>query len=127
MQSNRESARRSRQRKQKHLDDLNAQIAQLSKENNQILNAVNAATQHCVKVEAENSVIRAQMMELSQRLQSLNQILNRTTSSSAASAAAAAVGSCMFGFEGDEFQFTEGFFFNNYQQPIMAAAQMFDC
>lgn len=125
MQSNRDSARRSRMRKQKHLDDLTAQFAQLSKENNQISNAINVATQHYVKLEAENSVIRAQMMELAQRLQSLNQILNHTS----ASAAAAASGSCMF--EAGDFQFAEGFFNNDWnsrvatQHPIMAAAQMF--
>lgn len=82
MQSNRESARRSRQRKQNHLDELMAQAAQLRKENNQIMTSTNLTTQQYVKVEAENSVLRAQMDELSQRLQSLNDILdyiNNTT------------------------------------------------
>ena len=76
MQSNRESARRSRMRKQKHVNDLMAEVAQLSKENNQILTRISITTQHYHNVEAENSVLRAQMGELSQRLQSLNDILN---------------------------------------------------
>jgi chromosome segregation ATPase len=76
MQSNRESARRSRMRKQKHLDDLMTQVTQLRKDNNQILTSINVTTQHFLNVEAENSILRAQMMEISQRLDSLNEILN---------------------------------------------------
>ncbi|KAE8729035.1 putative HIT-type Zinc finger family protein [Hibiscus syriacus] len=76
MESNRESARRSRMRKQKHLDDLTAQVTQLAKENNQILTTITFTTQHYLNIEAENSVLRAQMMELSQRLDSLNEILH---------------------------------------------------
>ncbi|GAA0154897.1 DNA-binding transcription factor [Lithospermum erythrorhizon] len=76
MESNRESARRSRKKKQKQLDDLMAQVSQLRKENNQIMTSVTITTQHYMNVEAENSVLRAQMMELSQRLQSLNEIIN---------------------------------------------------
>lgn len=75
MQSNRESARRSRMRKQKHVDDLMCQVTQLKKENSNILSSINITTQQYANLEAENSVLRAQMMELSQRLQSLNEIL----------------------------------------------------
>ncbi|XP_072978612.1 bZIP transcription factor 44-like [Typha angustifolia] len=74
--SNRESARRSRMRKQQHLDDLMAQVNQLGKDNSQIITALNVTTQHCMAVEAENSVLRTQMLELSNRLQSLNEILH---------------------------------------------------
>ncbi|KAK6946277.1 Basic-leucine zipper domain [Dillenia turbinata] len=75
MLSNRESARRSRLRKQKHLDDLMAQVAQLRKENGQIMNDLSVTSQHYMNVEAENSVLRAQVSELSHRLQSLNDII----------------------------------------------------
>lgn len=75
MLSNRESARRSRLRKQKHLDDLMAQVSQLRKENSQILTTLNITTQHYLGVESQNSVLRTQMVELSTRLQSLNEIL----------------------------------------------------
>ncbi len=76
MISNRESARRSRMRKQKHLDDLMTQLSQLRKENNQIISSMRLTTQHYHKVEAENSILRAQVAELSHRLQSLNEIIN---------------------------------------------------
>ncbi|KAL9250615.1 bZIP transcription factor 44-like protein [Drosera capensis] len=75
MESNRESARRSRMRKQKHLDDLMAQIARLSKDNDHIMSEISVRTQQHLNVEAENSVLRAQMAELNQRLESLEEIL----------------------------------------------------
>ncbi|RZR75672.1 hypothetical protein BHM03_00000151, partial [Ensete ventricosum] len=77
--SNRESARRSRLRKQKHLDDLAAQANHLRKKNNHGLAILKLATQHCAAVEAENSELRAQMMELSSRLQSLDDRLHNLT------------------------------------------------
>ncbi|XP_016461802.2 bZIP transcription factor 44-like [Nicotiana tabacum] len=76
MISNRESARRSRMRKQKHLDDLMSQLAHHRKENNQILTTMNVTTQHYLNVEAENSILRAQVVELSNRFQSLTQIIS---------------------------------------------------
>ncbi|CAH8329619.1 unnamed protein product [Eruca vesicaria subsp. sativa] len=75
MLSNRESARRSRMKKQKLLDDLTAQVNQLKKENNEIVTSVSITTQHYLTVEAENSVLRAQLDELSHRLDSLNDII----------------------------------------------------
>lgn len=63
-------------RKQKHLDDLMAQVTQLRRENNQILTSLNITTQHYLNVESENSVLRTQMMELNHRLEALNEILN---------------------------------------------------
>ncbi|KAI3804946.1 hypothetical protein L1987_26854 [Smallanthus sonchifolius] len=74
MVSNRESARRSRMRKQKHLDDLMTQLSQLREENNRVMANVGITMQHYRNVEAENSVLRAQVVELSHRLESLNQI-----------------------------------------------------
>ncbi|XP_074588506.1 bZIP transcription factor 44-like [Curcuma longa] len=73
--SNRESARRSRMRKQKHLDDLTAQVNQIRKENSQALTQLTLTTQQYFVVEAENSVLRTQLMELTSRLQSLNEFL----------------------------------------------------
>ncbi|CAL9759423.1 unnamed protein product [Musa acuminata subsp. burmannicoides] len=75
MISNRESARRSRMRKQKHLDELMAHLNQLRKENRQLSTAFSLTKQQYVAVEAENCVLRAQMMELGNRLQSLDEIL----------------------------------------------------
>ncbi|KAK4394340.1 bZIP transcription factor 44 [Sesamum angolense] len=76
MISNRESARRSRMRKQKHLDDLTAQAANLRAENNHILTNINHVTQMYLNVEADNSVLRAQISELNHRLKSLTDIIS---------------------------------------------------
>ncbi|KAK1369568.1 Basic leucine-zipper 44 [Heracleum sosnowskyi] len=76
MISNRESARRSRMRKQKHLDDLMAQLNQLKTENEHIMTSMSVTTQHFLNIESENSILAAQMAELSSRLQSLNEIVN---------------------------------------------------
>ncbi|GMI82544.1 basic leucine-zipper 44 [Hibiscus trionum] len=81
-ESNRESARRSRMRKQQHLDDLMAQVTQLSEDNNQILTSINFTTHHYMNIQAQNSVLRAQLTELSQRLDSLNQILSNLNATS---------------------------------------------
>ncbi|KAL9312956.1 hypothetical protein ACSQ67_018408 [Phaseolus vulgaris] len=82
-QSNRESARRSRMRKRDHLEDLRKQVSEFTKENREILATTDMTTQHYLKIEAENCVLRAQMGELDQRLQSLNDmivdIMNTTT------------------------------------------------
>ncbi|KAE9586748.1 hypothetical protein Lal_00004403 [Lupinus albus] len=74
--SNRESARRCRMRKQNHIDEMMNQVSQLTKENNEILTSVNITTQHYLNIEAENSILRVQMVELNQRLESLNGIIN---------------------------------------------------
>nr|QEO19225.1 putative bZIP transcription factor 11-like isoform X3 [Cymbidium ensifolium] len=79
MLSNRESARRSRMRKQKHLDDLMLQVGCLRQEKNQIFTAINVTSQHYIGVEAENSVLRAQTMELSNRLRCLTEIIHCMT------------------------------------------------
>ncbi|KAI4389937.1 hypothetical protein MLD38_002103 [Melastoma candidum] len=116
-ESNRESARRSRIRKQNHIDDLTAQILHLTKENGQILSGINATTQHLVTVEAENSVLRAQVVELSQRLQSLDEILNFICSIN--------IDGCG-GIEDGEFVYvSHGSTGYTSRQPIMAAG--FQC
>ena len=119
MISNRESARRSRMRKQKHLDDLVAQVAQLRKENQQILSSVNLTTQNYLTVEAENSVLRAQAGELSNRLQSLNEIIDFLNASNG-----------VFGASSNFIEPNTNGFFNNplnmayLNQPIMANADL---
>ncbi|XP_059625587.1 bZIP transcription factor 53 [Cornus florida] len=75
MISNRESARRSRMRKQQHLDDLIGQMSQLQKENNHVSQKIDAASQMYVGVESENNVLRARLAELTDRLSSLNSVL----------------------------------------------------
>ncbi|AES89177.1 bZIP transcription factor 11 [Medicago truncatula] len=119
MISNRESARRSRMRKQKHLDDLVSQVSKLRKENQEILTSVNITTQKYLSVEAENSVLRAQMGELSNRLESLNEIVGALNSSNG-----------VFGASNAFVEQNNGFFFNSLNnmsymnQPIMASADI---
>lgn len=105
-------------RKQKHLDDLVSQVAQLRKENQQILTSVNITTQQYLSVEAENSVLRAQMGELSHRLESLNEIIDVLNASTSA-------------HHGVFVEPNNSFFFNPLNvsmsylnQPIMASADI---
>uniref|UniRef100_A0A7N0V4Q5 BZIP domain-containing protein n=1 Tax=Kalanchoe fedtschenkoi TaxID=63787 RepID=A0A7N0V4Q5_KALFE len=140
MQSNRESARRSRMRKQKHLDDLTAQVNQIRKENHQIMTSIGVTNQQYLNVEAESCILRAQMCELKQRLQSLNQIIHciNTTPPPPQPLAPAStiatsfdIGVFDYGF-GDDDDFLQTGFINPWnnmgyinQQPIMASADMF--
>lgn len=75
MISNRESARRSRMRKQQHLDDLVREAAQLKSENGRILMQISLLTQQYVILDGDNAVLRAQVMELTERLTSVNSVL----------------------------------------------------
>lgn len=74
-ESNRESARRSRLRKQQHLDDLSSQVDQLKNQKQQISMALSMTTQNLVALEAQNSVMRTQMLELESRLCALGEII----------------------------------------------------
>ncbi|GJN18921.1 hypothetical protein PR202_gb06133 [Eleusine coracana subsp. coracana] len=87
MLSNRESARRSRMRKQRHLDELTAQAAQLRRENAHVATALGLTTQGLLAVDAENAVLRTQAAELAARLHSLNDILACMNTTNAAAAA----------------------------------------
>ncbi|KAL2540432.1 basic region/leucine zipper motif 53 [Abeliophyllum distichum] len=75
MISNRESARRSRMRKQQHLDEMIGQASQLENENNLLSQKINDSTQLYLGVASDNNVLRAQLAELTDRLRSLNSVL----------------------------------------------------
>ncbi|KAJ3687466.1 hypothetical protein LUZ61_016630 [Rhynchospora tenuis] len=75
MISNRESARRSRQRKQQHLDELVNQVAHLKEENARISMQASMIMERFMRVDSENAVLRAQLAELTGRLQSVNSVL----------------------------------------------------
>ncbi|OWM62855.1 bZIP transcription factor 53-like [Punica granatum] len=75
MESNRESARRSRMKKQKQLEDLIGQVTQLQSSNSELTAKISATTQNYMEVNSKNNVLRAQLMELTDRLQSLNSVL----------------------------------------------------
>ncbi|KAI4367276.1 hypothetical protein MLD38_023033 [Melastoma candidum] len=75
MVSNRESARRSRMRKQKRLDDLAAEAGQLVEENRRVMDSLREAEEGCARMGYENLVLRAQMDKLGQRRKSLEDII----------------------------------------------------
>lgn len=76
MISNRESARRSRMKKQQHVDKLIAEMNQLQGQNKVVTQKINEATDVFVGVASENNVLRAQLSELTDRLHSLNSVLH---------------------------------------------------
>jgi len=73
--SNRESARRSRLRKQQHLDELVQEVARLKADNARVLGRANDIAGQYVRVDQENTVLRARAAELGDRLRSVNQVL----------------------------------------------------
>nr|POF14919.1 bzip transcription factor 44 [Quercus suber] len=125
MISNRESARRSRMRKQKHLDELVAQVAQLRKENHQISQSVNITTQHCMNIESENSILRAQAGELSHRLRALNDIINFLNANTGVFGAAVVGDSSTFCPESID-SFMNPLSLSYLNQPITAATGIFN-
>lgn len=68
MISNRESARRSRMRKQKHLDELWSQVVWLRNENHQLLDKLNHVSERHDQVLQENAQLKEEASELRQML-----------------------------------------------------------
>ncbi|KAL1569500.1 bZIP transcription factor 44 [Salvia divinorum] len=121
MLSNRESARRSRMRKQKLLDDLTAQANHLRAENNQMLTNINVVTHLYLNMESENSILRAQMSELNHRLHALNEITSCLSSNQGLPAATGFVED-----DGGDFDdFLNPWSLIHANQPIMASADAF--
>ncbi|CAK8569035.1 unnamed protein product [Lathyrus sativus] len=120
-QSNRESAKRSRMRKQKHVDDMMNQVSELTKDNNEIVNKINITTQHCLNVEAENSILRAQIGELSQRFQSLNNIIELINTNNTSNGSYDSTRDC---YETSAQNMMDLIMYNN-NQPITTSADVF--
>lgn len=75
MISNRDSARRSREKKQKHMKEINDQILQLENENNFYSERINVTMQAYAALASENDVLRAQIAEMTAHLRSLNSMI----------------------------------------------------
>ncbi|KAJ7944552.1 Basic-leucine zipper transcription factor [Quillaja saponaria] len=75
MISNRESARRSRMRKQKHLDNLRSQVNRFKMENLELSNRLRFILYHCHRISTENDQLRSDHTMLQQKLSDKNQIL----------------------------------------------------
>eukprot|EP00243_Klebsormidium_subtile_P004056 TRINITY_DN17832_c0_g1_i1.p1 TRINITY_DN17832_c0_g1~~TRINITY_DN17832_c0_g1_i1.p1 ORF type:complete len:248 (-),score=44.64 TRINITY_DN17832_c0_g1_i1:849-1592(-) len=74
MLSNRESARRSRMRKQQHLDELKAQVAQLRAENHHMAQKYSIAARHYAQLNEENRMLRHHAVDLSRTLHRLEAV-----------------------------------------------------
>lgn len=75
MISNRESARRSRMRKQKHLENLRAQVNRLRVENRELKNRLRLASHHCHLVQTENHRLQSEELHLRRKLSDYHGIL----------------------------------------------------
>ncbi|GLT91700.1 hypothetical protein SLE2022_095760 [Rubroshorea leprosula] len=71
MISNRESARRSRMRKQRHLDELWSQVIRLRNENNSLMDKLNHVSECHDKVLQENARLKEEASDLRQMLTDL--------------------------------------------------------
>ncbi|GMY26713.1 basic leucine zipper 43 [Fagus crenata] len=71
MISNRESARRSRMRKQKHLDELWSQVLRLRTENHTLIDKLNHVTESHDQVVQENARLKEEASDLRQMLTDL--------------------------------------------------------
>ncbi|PHT44545.1 hypothetical protein CQW23_13703 [Capsicum baccatum] len=74
MESNRQSAKRSRMRKQQRLEELKSETTQLQNQNSICRDKIDSVERKYHSVDAENNVLRAQLAELTERLNSLNEL-----------------------------------------------------
>lgn len=75
MISNRESARRSRMRKQKHMEDLRNEVNRLKFENRDMMNQLRLFTHHSQILQTENELLRSKSVMLQQKLWDMHQDL----------------------------------------------------
>ncbi|CAL9125635.1 unnamed protein product [Musa acuminata var. zebrina] len=82
MLSNRESARRSRRRKQEHLNELEAQVSQLRDENSSLLKRLTNMNEKYNEAAADNRVLKADVETLKAKVKMAEDTLGRVTGKS---------------------------------------------
>ncbi|KAK7252753.1 hypothetical protein RIF29_36940 [Crotalaria pallida] len=75
MISNRESARRSRMRKQRHLENLRNQLNLFRVENRELNTRLQFLLHHCDRVRTENEWLRSERTMLCQKLSNISQFM----------------------------------------------------
>ncbi|CAH8272534.1 unnamed protein product [Arabidopsis lyrata] len=79
MLSNRESARRSRRRKQAHLSELETQVSQLRVENSKLMKGLTDVTQTFNEASVENRVLKANIETLRAKVKMAEETVKRLT------------------------------------------------
>ncbi|KAK7291042.1 hypothetical protein RIF29_05903 [Crotalaria pallida] len=75
MQSNRESARRSRWRKKRHLENITNQVNRLKAQNRELKNRLGLTMHHHLLLSVENESLRSESVALMAKLSDLYRIL----------------------------------------------------
>ncbi|XP_010503643.1 PREDICTED: bZIP transcription factor 11-like [Camelina sativa] len=73
--SNRESAKRSREKKQKHLEEMSIQLNQLKTQNHELTNQLRYVSYHCQRTNTENERLRLENRILQDKLLNIRQVL----------------------------------------------------
>ncbi|KAL3829333.1 hypothetical protein ACJIZ3_018135 [Penstemon smallii] len=76
MISNRESARRSRMKREQHVKDLNEQVTYFRSKSSEMVRKIDAIEQRYVAMESENMNLRMHEEQLKKRLELMEEMLN---------------------------------------------------